>query len=191
VSLTASNLVQNIISNFSQSQEYTLTNLPLNGNNWNINIIDEWNSGSIVLDQYYDSCSLLLHFSGSNQSRTFVDNSKNNYTASISGSPVISTQRYKFTNSSLFLTNNSFLYYSPILPTASAFTVETWIYPINYSNQPVVWSQGSGYPLGSNRTQLYINSNGNVIVQNGINIITSSNILPVSEWTKYCVRKVF
>ncbi len=189
VSLTASNLVQNVLLNFSQSQEYTLTNLPLDGNNWNINIIDEWNSGSVVLDQFYDSCSLLLHFSGSNQSRTFLDNSKNNYTVSISGSPVISTQRYKFTNSSLFLTNNSFLYYSPILPTASAFTVETWVYPINYSNQPVVWSQGTGYPLGSNRTQLYINSNGNVIVQNGVNIITSSNVLPVSEWTNIAFVK--
>jgi hypothetical protein len=185
LTLTASNLIQTVISNFNQNQESIITGLPLDGNNWSANIIEEWDSGSFVLDSNYGNVSLLLHFSGSNRSSRFIDNSLNNYTASISGSPVISTNESKFNNSSLFLSNNSFLYYSQsLLPLSSDFTVESWVQPISYVNQPAIWSQGNGYPFGANRLQLYLNTSGNVIVQYGMsNIITSSLLVPLSKWT--------
>jgi hypothetical protein len=109
----------------------------------------------------------------------------NNYTASISGSPIISTNESKFNNSSLFLSNNSFLYYSQsLLPLSSNFTIESWVQPISYVNQPAIWSQGNGFPFGANRLQLYLNTSGNVIVQYGAaNIITSSLLVPLSKWT--------
>jgi len=189
VSLTASNLVQTVISNFSQSQESRITGLPLDGNNWAVNVIEEWDSGSFVLDSNYGNVSLLLHFSGSNLTRSFIDNSLNNYSPIISGSPYISTQRYKYSNSSVYFSNNSYLSYPTLLSTSSNFTVETWIYALNYLNQPVIWSQGIGYPFGANRTQVYINTNGNIIAQNGTNIITSSVIVPLSEWTNVAYVK--
>jgi len=189
ISLTASNLIQNIYPNFSQSQEFIITGLPLDGNNWTVNAIEEWDSNIYTLDTNYGNVSLLLHFSGSNLTRSFIDNSLNNYSPIISGSPYISTQRYKYSNSSVYFSNNSYLSYPTLLSTSSNFTVETWIYPLNYLNQPVIWSQGTGYPLGSNRTQVYINTNGYVIAQNGYNIITSSVIVPLSEWTNVAYVK--
>ena len=183
--LTASNVNQSIAYSVSQSQEFVVTTAQLTSNYWSANIIEEWDSGSFVLDSNYSNVKLLLHFSGSNRSSRFIDNSLNNYTASISGSPVISTNESKFNNSSLFLSNNSFLYYSQsLLPLSSNFTVESWVQPISYVNQPAIWSQGNGYPFSANRLQLYLNTSGNVIVQYGMsNIITSSLLVPLSKWT--------
>ena len=183
--LTASNVNQSIAYSVSQSQEFVVTTAQLTSNYWSANIIEEWDSGSFVLDSNYSNVKLLLHFSGSNRSSGFIDNSLNNYTASISGSPVISTNESKFNNSSLFLSNNSFLYYSQsLLPLSSNFTVESWVQPISYVNQPAIWSQGNGFPFGANRLQLYLNTSGNVIVQYGAaNIITSSLLVPLSKWT--------
>jgi len=184
INFTASNLVQNTFYNVSQSQTFTVLDLPLSDNNWNIGVIEEWDSGSYQLDSQYSNVELLLHFS-----QSLIDNSVNNLTSSISGSPIITTNRYKFKDSSLFLSNNSYLYYPSLLPTSSNFTVETWVYPISFTNQPVIWAQGSGYPLGANRTQVYVNTNGNIIAQNGVNVITSSLIIPVSEWTNIAYVK--
>ena len=183
--LTASNVNQSIAYSVSQSQEFVVTTAQLTDNYWSANIIEEWNSGSFVLDSNYSNVKLLLHFSGSNRSSRFIDNSLNNYTSSISGSPVISTNESKFNNSSLFLSNNSFLYYSQsLLPLSNDFTIESWVQPISYVNQPAIWSQGIGYPFGVNRLQLYLNTSGNVIVQYGAaNIITSSLLVPLSKWT--------
>ncbi len=189
LTLTASNLVQTVISNFNQNQESVITGLPLDGNNWAVNVIEEWDSANYTLDTNYGNVSLLLHFIGSNLTRSFIDNSLNNYSPIISGSPYISTQRYKHSNSSVYFSNNSYLSYPQLLSTSSNFTVETWIYPFNYLNQPVIWSQGIGYPFGTNRTQVYINTNGNIIAQNGTNIITSSVIVPLSEWTNVAYVK--
>lgn len=183
--LTASNVTQSIAYNVSQSQEFIVNTSQLTDNYWSVNVIEEWDSGSFILDSNYSNVKLLLHFSGSNQSRQFIDNSVNNYTASISGSPIISTNESKFKNSSLLLSNNSFLYYSQsLLPLSSDFTVESWVYPTSYVNQPAIWSQGNGFPVGANRLQLYLNTFGNIIVQYGAsNIITSSLLIPLSKWT--------
>ena len=64
---------QTILYNFSSSQEATITGLTLTNNNWGINVVEEWNS--IPGDLNISSCSLLMHFSGSNNSTTFIQSS--------------------------------------------------------------------------------------------------------------------
>jgi hypothetical protein len=92
---------QTILYNFSSSQEATITGLTLTNNNWGINVVEEWNSGSG--DIYFNSCSLLLHFSGSNGSTTITDNSKNNITVTSVNGAAISTAQSKFGGTSLLL----------------------------------------------------------------------------------------
>jgi hypothetical protein len=121
---------QTILYNFSSSQESTLTGLNLTGNKWGVNVIEEWNSGSIVGDTYYNSCSLLMHFSGSNGSTTFTDDSPNNFTVTSVNGAAISTAQSKFggtsglfdgTNDLLTIPNNSLFDLS-----SGDFTIEFW-----------------------------------------------------------------
>jgi len=81
-------------------------------------------------DTYYPSCSLLMHFSGSDGSTTFTDNSVNNLTVSSNNGAKITSSIYKFGNSSAFFdgtddylssANNSAFNLS-----SGDFTVEFW-----------------------------------------------------------------
>ena len=87
---------QTILYNVTTSQDNTITGLNLSNNKWGITVVEEWNSGSIVGDEYYNSCSLLLHFSGSNGSTTFIDNSPSPKTVTSVNGASISTAQSKF-----------------------------------------------------------------------------------------------
>ena len=93
---------QTILYNFSSSQEATITGLTLTNNNWGINVVEEWNSASIVGDDYYNSCSLLLHCDGINGSTTFTDNSPAPRTVTATNGAAISTTQSKFGGASGF-----------------------------------------------------------------------------------------
>ncbi len=54
---TGSIVNQTILYNVTTSQDNTITGLNLTGNKWDISVIEEWNSGSVIVDQYYNSCS--------------------------------------------------------------------------------------------------------------------------------------
>jgi hypothetical protein len=118
---------QTILYNFSSSQEATITGLTLTNNNWGINVVEEWNSGSG--DIYYPSCSLSLHFSGSNNSTTFIDNSPNNVTVSANGNVKITSSISKFGSGSGFFDGTSdylsFVSGATVFG-SSDFTIEFW-----------------------------------------------------------------
>ena len=80
---------QTILYNFSSSQEATITGLTLTNNNWGINVVEEWNSGSG--DIYFNSCSLLCHFDSINSDGRYIDNSINNFVITSSGGAGLST----------------------------------------------------------------------------------------------------
>jgi hypothetical protein len=131
---------QTILYNFSSSQEATITGLTLTNNNWGINVVEEWNN--VSGDIYYPSCSLLLHFSGSNGSTTFTDNSPRTKTATSNNGAVISTAQSKFggtsgffdgTNDYVSIPNNTEFNF-----TSGTFTVELWAYFSSVSDQRVL-----------------------------------------------------
>jgi len=121
---------QTILYNFSSSQEATITGLTLTNNNWGINVVEEWNSGSG--DIYYPSCSLLMHFSGSNGSTTFIDNSPSVKSISGVGNAQISTTQSKFGGSSGYFDGSSYLIQTTNITDyifgTGDFTIECWLY---------------------------------------------------------------
>ena len=121
---------QTVLYNVTTSQDNTITGLNLTNNKWGISVVEEWNSASVVGDAYYPSCSLLMHFSGSDGSTTFTDNSVNNLTVTSNNGAKITSSIYKFGNSSAFFdgtddylssANNSAFNLS-----SGDFTVEFW-----------------------------------------------------------------
>jgi len=125
--------------NFSSSQEATITGLTLTNNNWGINVVEEWNSGFIPNgDLNYSSCSLLMHFSGSNGSTAFIDNSPITKSFTVNGNAQISTVQSKFSSSSAYFdgtgdylsTNSS----NDFAFGTGNFTIEFWIYSSDVSN---------------------------------------------------------
>jgi hypothetical protein len=135
---TGSIVNQTILYNFSSSQESTLTGLNLTGNKWGVTVVEEWNSGSIVGDEYYNSCSLLMHFSGSNGSTTtFIDNSPNNLTTTSNNGASISTVQSKFGGSSLLLDGtNDYLSIASnsVFDLTGDYTIEFWAYSSTIGN---------------------------------------------------------
>lgn len=118
---------QTILYNFSSSQEATITGLTLTNNNWGINVVEEWNSGSG--DIYFNSCSLLMHFSGSNNSTTFIDSSPNNLTVTSNNGAKITSSISKFGGTSGFFDGtNDYLTLPSTITFPGDFTIETWVY---------------------------------------------------------------
>ena len=142
---------QTILYNFSSSQEATITGLTLTNNNWGINVVEEWNSGSG--DIYFNSCSLSLHFSGSNGSTTFTDSSPNNVVVSANGNVKITSSISKFGNGSGFFDGTgdylSFVSGATVFG-SSDFTIEFWA---NFSDI------GTFRPLISRRSDCFTVAN--------------------------------
>jgi hypothetical protein len=72
---------QTILYNVTTSQDNIISGLNLSSNKWDVSVIEEWNSGSG--DIYYPSSSVLLHFSGSNNSTTISDSGPNNVSITV------------------------------------------------------------------------------------------------------------
>jgi hypothetical protein len=123
---------QTILYNVTTSQDNVITGLNLSNNKWGVSVVEEWNSGSVPGDIYYNSCSLLMHFSGSNGSTTFIDNSPRTKTFTVNGNSQISTAQSKFGGASLLLDGTgdylSFPSNSEFAFGTGNFTIECWIY---------------------------------------------------------------
>jgi len=166
---------QTILYNVTTSQENTITGLDLSGNKWDVSVIEEWNSASIVGDTYYNSCSLLMHFSGSNGSTTFIDNSPTPKTATPAGNAQISTVQSKFGGASLYLDGTgdylTFPVNSAFAYGTGDFTIECWIY----------FAAGSSYrQIFSNRTIAgAVSSDGSLAINpsNGLTWWTNTFII--------------
>jgi hypothetical protein len=136
---------QTILYNVTTSQENTITGLDLSGNKWDVSVIEEWNSGSVPGDLYYNSCSLLMHFSGSNGSTTFIDNSPNNLTVTSNNGTAISTVQSKFGGASAFFDGTNDYLSTPNTVSnfgTDDFTIECWFYRV--STNSILISNATG-----------------------------------------------
>ena len=135
---TGSLAKQTILYNVISGSQNTITGLNLSGNKWGVDIKEEWDAKTITGDQYYNSCSLLLHFDGSNGSTTFTDNSPSPKTVTSVNGAVISTAQSKFGGASgLFDGTNDYLTTNTSVNLTLAsenFTIEGWFYFIDGVN---------------------------------------------------------
>jgi len=185
---------QTILYNFSSSQESTLTGLNLSGNKWGITVVEEWNSGSG--DIYYPSSSILLHFSGSNNSTTIIDNGPNNVSSTVSGGAKITSSFSKFGGTSLFLggTNGNYLTIpvvsgGPLDVNNQNFTVECYIYITATTTGMIASRYNSSAGSGNYNWDLSLTSTGKLqglISQfnnnNSYNLITGLTTLATNTW---------
>jgi hypothetical protein len=127
---------QTVLYNVTTSQDNIISGLNLSSNKWGVTVVEEWNSASIAGDPYYNSCSLLMHFSGSNGSTTtFIDNSPNNLTATSNNGAAISTVQSKFGGSSLLLDGTNDYLSIPsnaVFNLTGDYTIEFWAYSSNF-----------------------------------------------------------
>ena len=191
---------QTILYNVTTSQDNTITGLSLAGNKWGVSVVEEWNSASIVGDIYYNSCSLLLHFSGSDGSTTFTDNSPNVKSLTSNNGAKITSSIYKFGNSSLFLDGTD----DYVTVTDSSdfdfgsgdFTVEYWEYRTNTTSQSPILSRNTitytPYLIGWNDVSspttlvLYMSSNGSSW---DVSNAASMGTIITNAWTHYAVTR--
>ena len=147
---------QTILYNVTTSQDNVISGLNLTGNKWGVTVVEEWNSGSIIGDDYYNSCSLLMHFSGSNGSTTFVDNSPRTKTFTVNGNSQISTTQYKFISSSLYLDGTGDYLSSPSNADyafgTGDFTIECWAYRITGDDNGILQISSTAGGLQANQT---------------------------------------
>ena len=130
---TGSIAKQTILYNVTSGSQNVITGLNLSGNKWGVDIKEEWDEVISSGDQYYNSCSLLLHCDGTNGSTTFTDNSPSPKTVTSNNGAAISTTQSKFGGASAFFDGtNDYLN----TPSSAAFdfgtgdfTVEFWVNP--------------------------------------------------------------
>ena len=129
---------QTILYNVTSGSQNVITGLNLSGNKWGVDIKEEWDAVISPGDQYYNSCSLLLHFNGSNGSTTFTDNSPSPKTATPTGNAQISTAQSKFGGASLLLDGSGdylTLASNVAFGTGTGnFTIEFWMYPVSVAS---------------------------------------------------------
>ena len=183
---TGSLAKQTILYNVISGSQNTITGLNLSGNKWGIDIKEEWDAVIIAGDQYYPSCSLLLHCDGTNGSTTFTDNSPSPKTVTAYNGAAISTAQSKFGGASgLFDGTNDYL----VTPTTSAFTFGTSDFTIELGIYQTV-SSVSAYKVlvGDNvygsvgGWQLYSYNNQLNLWKGGTEIISPSGTLTLNSW---------
>ena len=145
---TGSLAKQTILYNVVSGSQNVITGLNLSGNKWGIDIKEEWDAVVLPGDQYYNSCSLLMHFNGSNGSTTFIDNSPTPKTATPSGNAQISTAQSKFGGASLLLDGTGdylTLASNAAFGTGTGnFTIEFWMYPVSVASGIAFDNRASG-----------------------------------------------
>jgi hypothetical protein len=182
---TGSLAKQTILYNVVSGSQNVITGLNLSGNKWNVNVIEEWDAKAIPGDQYYNSCSLLMHFNDANGSTTFTDNSPNNLTVTSVNGAAISTVQSKFGGSSLLLDGtNDYLSVasSTVFNLTGDYTIEFWAYSSNfgsggylhrgfYTTGVNTWS-GLSFSIRGTRFYFYATTNAN---EQYIDIVAPSN----------------
>jgi hypothetical protein len=143
------------------------------------------------------------------QSNTFIDNSTNNFTISVFGSPKIITQNpFGYTTGSLGYSSSAIGgsgYFDGTgdyltIPDSSAFalgtsnfTIEAWIYPTATGNYPVIASQfqsggGAGsffWSLGPTATPKDVNFY--LYYSSGSTVLSASNVVVLNTWNHHAV----
>ena len=192
---TGSIAKQTILYNVTSGSQNVITGLNLSSNKWGIDIKEEWDAKSIPGDQYYNSCSLLLHFDGTNGSTTFTDNSPSPKTVTANNGATISTAQSKFGGASgLFDGTDDYL----STPTNTAFylstgnwTIETWVYKRTTGKQIIVGqTQNNGSPYAG--WLIYVNPSELFTFEGsgGSNITSTTVTVPLNTWTHLAAVKL-
>jgi len=182
---------QTILYNFSSSQEATITGLTLTNNNWGINVVEEWNSGSG--DIFYPSCSLLMHFSGSNNSTTFTDSGPNNFTITSNNGAKITSSISKFGGTSGFFDGtNDYLTVPGVANAAfnpnNGFTVEGWVFFTSNPSFQFIVSSAQG--VGSFESYWFVGTTpgGNWRVSyGGASAVDTGVAIVLNTWTHFAL----
>ena len=188
---TGSLAKQTILYNVVSGSQNVITGLNLSGNKWGVDIKEEWDAVVVPGDQYYNSCSLLMHFNGANGSTTFTDNSPSPKTVTSNNGAAISTAQSKFGGGSGFFDGTddylSINYNSAFNFGTNSFTWESWIYPTNISGIDGIYatSGGSGVNpkfvihLNAGTPSIHYNNltNGNDIYT------TATSTVSINTWT--------
>ena len=186
---------QTVLYNVTTSQDNVISGLNLSSNKWGVNVVEEWNSVSIVGDDYYSSCSLLMHFSGSNGSTTFIDNSPVTKSFNTFGNAQISTTQNKFGNSSLYLDGTGDYLTTPSVSNFSFgtgdFTIECWAYRITGSDNGILQispTAGGFQTYTSPNLAIFSNVNGRVgIYANSTYYISTAISGSTNTWHHYAL----
>jgi surface protein len=140
-------------------------------------------------DPYSDNVSLLLHFNGSNNSQVFIDSSSNSSINNISfvGDAKISTDDYKFNNSSLYIDGTGDYLQIPANATlfgfgTGDFTVEAWIKIIAYGTYDTQLFTTTG---NFTNFSFSVRTNGILNFWNGSASTSfgAANAVPLNQWT--------
>ena len=199
---TGSIAKQTILYNVVSGSSNTITGLNLSGNKWGVDIKEEWDAVIIAGDQYYNSCSLLLHCDGSNGSTTFTDNSPSPKTVTAYNGAAISTAQSKFGGASaLFDGTNDYIatQSSTAFEFGSGnFTIEGWIYPTaNVTNTYYAWiskTVGSGYgefyfPQRNGNLYIFFSYNGSSWGIHGVNSGYIFGALTINAWNNFAITR--
>jgi hypothetical protein len=188
---TGSIAKQTILYNVVSGSQNVITGLNLSGNKWGVDIKEEWDDVIIAGDQYYNSCSLLMHFNGANGSTTFTDNSPSPKTVTSNNGAAISTAQSKFGGGSGFFDGTddylSINYNSAFNFGTNSFTWETWIYPTNISGIDGIYATSGG--SGANpKFVIHLNAGTPSIhynnLTNGSDIYTTAtSAVSINTWT--------
>ena len=178
---------QTVLYNVTTSQDNIISGLNLSSNKWDVSVIEEWNSGSG--DIYYPSSSLLMHFSGSNNSTTFTDSGPNSFTITSNNGAKITSSISKFGDTSGLFDgtgdNLSFSSNSQFAFGTGDFTIEMWIYPQSAVGYQCVMLIGTAAPyifIGINA-----GSTGTPFMWNDGNVIVGSQNFTINAWQHWSV----
>jgi hypothetical protein len=188
---TGSLAKQTILYNVVSGSQNVITGLNLSGNKWNVNVIEEWDAVVVPGDQYYNSCSLLMHFNGTNGSTTMTDNSKNNFTVTSVNGAAISTAQSKFGGASVYFDGTNDYLSVPdnesLEPGTNNLTWEMWIkttsgvqYATLYSRMPDSFTSGMW--------SLMINAASSTAGDIALYVADYSNVTPLLLTTAVSIR---
>ena len=190
---TGSIAKQTLWTNVTSGSTNTITGLSLSSNKWDVSVVEEWDAAT--LDQYYNSCSLLCHFNGTNGSTTFTDNSKNNLTVTVNGNSQISTAQSKFGGASAYFDGTGDYLSSPSVSDfafgTGNFTIECWAYKNSGTNNGILHLSSTAGGLQANSTTnlaiaLFTTGTGTFYVNN-TSYNTSAFTNTTNTWNHYAI----
>ena len=193
---TGSLAKQTILYNVVSGSQNVITGLNLSDNKWGIDIKEEWDAKSITGgDQYYPSCSLLMHLNGTNGSTTFTDNSPSPKSFTVNGNSQISTAQSKFGGASAYFDGTGDYLSSPSNADytfgTGNFTIECWAYRSTGNDNGILQISSTAGGLQANVTTNLVIASWNsarlYIQANNTYYISTAFTNTVNTWNHYAL----
>ena len=161
-------------------------------------LLNKKRKSSAIVDPYWDNVVLYLKGDGANNSTNIIDSSSNTKAISRFGDTKISTTQSKYGGSSIYFDGNQDFLQVPDSDDfnllANDFTIELWMYPVNYNAEDPIITKYNGNNTNYNQFYLGQASEGNIIFNisiNGVNAITllSATRPNATNWTHIAVAR--